>query len=66
MSNENLYYSVRVVRRLQCNCSAYKFPHTAATGDCLSLLPDDLDSIPCKVSYTAIKRAKDLISNGYL
>jgi hypothetical protein len=62
----SLYYSVTVSRRLVCNCSAYKFPHVAASANCSTILPDDLDSVPVRVSYTSMKRAKDLIRDGYL
>lgn len=65
MSIDNVYYSVVVTRKLLCNCSGYNFPHNPASSDCLSGVPSDLSSIPCRASHTAIKRAKDLISNGY-
>lgn len=64
--SDNLYYSVRVTRILLCSCAAFKFPHSLSSGLCESVKPDDLESIPCRVSPTAMKRAKDLIRNGYL
>ena len=66
MSTDNVYYSVVVIRKLQCKCSAFKYPHNPATLGCLSGVPEDLSIIPCRASHTAIKRARDLISNGYL
>ena len=62
----DVYYSVLITRRLLCNCSAYKFPHSAGSSNCPSVLPDDLSLVPVRVSQTAMKRAKDLIRDGYL
>lgn len=66
MSTDNLYYSVLISRRLLCNCSAYKYPHSAGTSKCCSVVPIDLDSIPVKVSHTAMKKARDLVRDGCL
>lgn len=64
--SDSLYYSVLISRRLLCNCSAYKFPHAATSSLCSSIVPDDLNIVPVRVSATAMKRAKDLIRDGYL
>lgn len=65
MSIDNLYYSYTVTRRLRCNCSAYRFPHSIPSLNCSSSLPDDLDSIPAKVSHTTLKRFSDLLKNKF-
>lgn len=62
----DIYYSVSITCRLRCNCSAYKFPHSIGTGLCFSHEPADVSSVPVRVSHTAMKKAKDLIRNGYL
>lgn len=59
--SDNLYYSVLVTRRLLCNCSAYKYPHSVSSSQCCSILPVDFDSVPVKISHTARKRASDII-----
>jgi hypothetical protein len=62
----SIYYSVRVSKVLLCDCSSYKFPHSVGNGLCSSVVPLDSYSICCRPSRTAIKRAKDLVSNGYI
>ena len=64
--SSTIYYAVRVSRILLCNCSAYRYPHSVGTALCQSSVPDDLSVIPLKASHTALKRARDLISNGYI
>ena len=59
-----VYHSVRVSTRLVCSCNAYKFPHDPNKRLCSVEIPD-LSLVPIKVSLTSLKRAKDLISNGY-
>ena len=67
MSTDNIYYSILVIQKLKCNCSAYKYPHSLNNSPlCSSVVPEDLSSVPKRASHTSIKRAKDLISNGYL
>ena len=57
-----LYYSVIVTRKLLCDCSAYKFPHSVGTGSCPFCQPINISSIPSKVSARSLNRAIDLIS----
>jgi len=60
-----VYYSVRISKRLLCSCDAYKFPHDVSKRLCSVSIPD-CDRVPVRVTPTSLKRAKDLILNGYL
>lgn len=64
MDNPCIYYSVLVTRKLLCNCSTYKFPHSVGTGDCLSFAPIDISKLPYKISKASLTRAQSLLDSG--
>ena len=62
-----LYYSVRVLTNLVCDCHAYRFPHAPFKDNCLVTPPtiEESQNIKVKLSPTAKKKAQDLLSKGY-
>lgn len=42
----SVYFSVKISRRLLCNCSAYSYPHNPNKGKCAVTVPNTLDAIP--------------------
>jgi hypothetical protein len=60
-----VYYSVRILTNLVCDCQAYKYPHAAGKNLCCVPLPD-LDSVLVKASSATLRKAKCLVRDGYL
>ncbi len=48
----SVYFSVRVNRKLVCDCPAYRFPHDPAQGLCKAEIPS-IETVPYQFRITS-------------
>lgn len=53
-----IYYSVRLLTNLVCDCSAYKFPHPPSKNLCEIPCPSDADKLEIQLKLSPATKKK--------